>query len=268
MINKRSSAVFLVLALALGLGAAFLAQQWARKRMDDAEQHAAQNTTQVVVAAREIQFGRRVEADFVKVVDWPAHAVPPGAYGDPAKVVGQVSKYHILSGEPLLAARLADPETSPLLASLIEPSKRAVTVRVDDVVGVAGFLLPGSRVDVVATKSPDRQHYETRTILHNLRVLAVDQTAAAAGEEKPVVVRAVTLETDPKQAESLIQATREGTVQLALRNPEDQAQPAAAAEAKPAPVQPPATAAARPLTGEVTVIRGTHVNSEKEQSRR
>ncbi len=264
MISKRSSAVILGLALLLGLAAAFLAQRWARERIDDAEQHAARSLAQVVVAAREIEFGRRIDADSVKTVDWPAHAVPAGAFTDPARVVGQLSKYHILAGEPLLAARVADPQTSPLLAGLIEPSKRAVTVRVDDVVGVAGFLLPGSRVDVVASRTLDHQRYETRTILHNLRVLAVDQqTAGTAGEDKPVVVRAVTLETDPKEAERLVQATREGTVQLALRNPEDQELPQAAEAASR-----PAAVAARPSATTVTVIRGTHINAEKEQSRR
>ncbi|MDP9139867.1 MAG: Flp pilus assembly protein CpaB [Pseudomonadota bacterium] len=255
MINKRNSIVFLALALVLGLGAAFLAQKWARQNMSNAEQHATRDVVPVVVATREIGFGERIEEGFVRSVDWPAHALPPGAFDDPAKVVGQVSKYQILTGEPILAARVADPKTSPLLASLIEPNKRAVTVRVDDVVGVGGFLLPGSRVDVVASRQLERQQYETSTILHNLRVLAVDQIATAGGEDKPVVVRAVTLETDPHEAEALLQATNEGTVQLALRNPTDHALPAVAA------VKPPL--APRPAVKGVTVIRGTHVDAEK-----
>jgi pilus assembly protein CpaB len=136
---------------------------------------------------------------------------------------------------------------------------------VDDVVGVAGFLLPGSRVDVLASQRLEHDRYVTRTVLHDLKVLAVDQTATAGGEDKPVVVRAVTLEADPKQAERLVQATREGSVQLLLRNPEDHALPPAAeaapaaAAAAPAPTAAPRAATSAP----VTIIRGTHVNSSE-----
>jgi pilus assembly protein CpaB len=256
MMLKRNLILFLGLALVLGLGAAWLAQRWAQQRMAAAEEEASRKVTQVVVAAREIEFGKRIEESHVKPVDWPRDAVPEGAFNEVAQVVGMQSKYHILPGEPLLAPRVADPTKSPLLAGLIEPNKRAVSVRVDDVVGVAGFLLPGSRVDVVATRRTENDQYVTRTVLHDLKVLAVDQTATAGGEDKPVVVRAVTLEADPKQAETLVQATREGTVQLALRNPEDHSVPAVA------PPAPAAAATPRRATGDsVTVIRGTRINS-------
>jgi pilus assembly protein CpaB len=259
MIFKRNIVMFLGFAVVLGLVAAFLAQRWAEQRMVAAQEEASSKLTRVVVATQEIQFAKRIEASQVKAVEWPADAVPPGAFNDPAQVVGKQSKYHILPGEPVLEPRVADPNKSPLLAGLIEPNKRAVTVRVDDVVGVAGFLLPGSRVDVLASQRLDSDRFVTRTVLHDLKVLAVDQTAAAGAEDKPVVVRAVTLEADPRQAEMLVQATREGSVQLVLRNPEDHGVPPVAETApEPAPV------AARPRAsggGQVTVIRGTHVNS-------
>jgi pilus assembly protein CpaB len=264
MIFKRNLVIFLGLAVVLGLVAAFLAQRWAERRMAAAQEEASSKLTRVVVATQEIQFAKRIEAGQVKAVDWPADAVPPGAFNEPAQVLGKQSKYHILPGEPVLEPRIADPNKSPLLAGLIEPNKRAVTVRVDDVVGVAGFLLPGSRVDVLASQRLDNDRFVTRTVLHDLKVLAVDQTASAGAEEKPVVVRAVTLEADPKQAETLVQATREGNVQLVLRNPEDHGVPpvaAPAAEGTPAPAPPVAAKPRASGGGQVTVIRGTHVNS-------
>ncbi len=262
MASKRNSIMFFGLAIALGLVAAFMAQRWAQQRLVDAQAQVASTQTRVVVAAGVIEFGKRIEEASIKQVAWPIDAQPEGAFHDTGQVVGMVSKYHILPGEPVLAARVADPKTSPLLAGLIEPNKRAVAVRVDDVVGVAGFLLPGSRVDVVASKPVEKsQEYSTKTILHNLKVLAVDQTASAGSEERPVVVRAVTLEVDPAQAELLVKATSEGSVQLALRNPEDQAIPQVA-EVKPEAKRVVVRRA--PSTGsQVTIIRGTQVNTQK-----
>ncbi|HVT35182.1 MAG TPA: Flp pilus assembly protein CpaB, partial [Nevskiaceae bacterium] len=178
MSSKRSSMVYVALALLLGTGSAFLVQRWAEQRMVAAQQHAADEGAQVVVAAREIEFGKRIEPNHLKLVPWPASALPEGAFSNLSDVVGKLSKHDILPGEPVLAARVADPASGALLASLIEPNKRAVAVRVDDVVGVGGFLLPGSRVDVVASRRIEENRYDTRTVLYNLKVLAVDQTAS------------------------------------------------------------------------------------------
>lgn len=261
MASKRNSVVFFSVAVVLGLVAAFLAQQWAQQRVVDAEAQAARHMTSIVVASTEIGFGQRIEDSNIKLVEWPESAQPEGSFKATETVVGMVSKYHILPGEPVMQARVADPKNGPLLAGLIEPNKRAVSVRVDDVVGVGGFLLPGSRVDVVATRQLDnKRNYKTKTILHNLKVLAVDQTASAGGEDKPVVVRAVTLEVNPAEAESLVQATREGSVQLALRNPEDQSKPPVAmVNPKPKPRVVKRTS----TSSKVTVIRGTNVNTQQ-----
>ncbi len=259
MVMKRNLILFLGLAALMGLVAAFMAQRWAEQRMQAAQAQATSQLSQVVVASREIPFGARIETEHAKLVKWPADAIPPGAFHAIAEVVGKQSKYQILPGEPILEPRIADPSKNPLLAGLIEPNKRAVTVRVDDVVGVAGFLLPGSHVDVLASQRGANDRYITRTVLHYLKVLAVDQTASASGEDKPVVVRAVTLEADPSQAEILVQATREGSVQLVLRNPEDQGVPVTT---EPAPIQPAAATSPRSTaSSRVTVIRGTQVNS-------
>jgi pilus assembly protein CpaB len=153
------------------------------------------------------------------------------------------------------------------LASLIAPDKRAISVRVDDVVGVGGFLLPGNRVDVLATKTTNAgsNSATSRTILENLRVLAVDQTAGT-DKTQPVVVRAVTLEMSATEAEALVTAQTEGKLQLALRNPLNLEKKAVAVvPPAPAPVvamaaapvpRPVVQRSAKPQGGAITLIRG------------
>lgn len=119
-----------------------------------------------------------------------------------------------------MSARVTDKLPGSRLSSIVKPKMRAITVRVNDVAGVAGFLLPGNRVDVLATRMEDRRAI-TSTLLQNIRVLAVDQKATTAKDE-PIVVRAVTLEALLAQAALLASATEEGNIQLVLRNPEDQ----------------------------------------------
>ena len=148
------------------------------------------------------------------------------------------------------------------LAALVNKDMRAVTIRVDDVVGVAGFLLPGNMVDVLASRKRPNKRAVTETILRNIKVLAVDQTASAEDNE-PVIVRAVTLEMLPKQAEILFRARIEGKIQLTLRNPLEPdyvPPPAKKRVARKAP-----TRRAAPPT-EVIIIRGTTIDKTKTKS--
>jgi pilus assembly protein CpaB len=145
---------------------------------------------------------------------------------------------------------------------------RAVTVRVDDVVGVAGFLLPGNHVDVIAARKVN-ERATTETVLMNINVLAVDQTTSQDKNE-PVVVRAVTLEMTPQEAEVLMKAREEGRIQLTLRNPADDMRPQLVATPEPAPAiapqKPVRRAAPRPAEPNVTIIRGTLVDNERTTS--
>lgn len=215
----RKSVLPLFLALLLGLGAALFARHWMQSRLAAAEAE-KRNGVAVVVAATEIPFGAKLTAERVKTAYWPRDNVPAGIFSDPTEVLGKVANQKIQPGEPVLQSRAVTMGGGSSLAALIEPNMRAVTVRVNDVIGVAGFLLPGNRVDVLATRVLDSKRAHTRTLLQDLKVLAVDQTAQA-DKDKPAVVRAVTLEVLPREAERLVAATEEGTVQLALRNPED-----------------------------------------------
>ena len=178
----------------------------------------------------------------------------------------------------LNAARRARRPAGAGATALLDPGAWNIDDFVDDVVGVGGFLLPGNRVDVLATKKAgNNNEAESKTILEDLRVLAVDQTAST-DKTQPVVVRAVTLEMSSAEAEVLVKAQTEGKLQLALRNPlnnqkkpEAVSKPAAVAEA-PAPVAAVAPAPAKPVvrrsggTGVgVTIIRGTEVEATKVQ---
>ena len=174
-----------------------------------------------------------------------------------------VATTKISSGEILMRDRFAEHETGSTLAALVSESMRAVTIRVDDVVGVAGFLLPGNRVDVLATRLDSRtKRATTETILKNLKVLAVDQTAATQASD-PVIVRAVTLEMTPAQSETLVKAKEEGSIQLTLRNPMDRYALAEIPPPPPAPAPRPVvrTAPPPPTDRPITIIRGTRVET-------
>ncbi len=189
----------------------------------------------------------------------------------------RAARAEIIKGEILLAARFTDEGAGSTLAAVVAPSMRAVSVRVDDVVGVAGFVLPGNYVDVVSAYREGMDTF-SETIVQNVKVLAVDQTASSDKNE-PVIVRAVTLEVTPADAEKLVLAKQRGAIQLALRNPLDTrvAELTSARVLAPTPAPAPAPAPAvvrRPAakkstsqpTGAVTVIRGTEVDREVPQS--
>jgi pilus assembly protein CpaB len=207
-----------------------------------------------VTAATSIPIATKVEARHLKLTEIPEGVLPTGAYTDLDDVEGKVATSSVARGEILVAERFAEHRRGSTLAALVAPNMRAVTVRVDDVIGVGGFLLPGNRVDVLAARRDRNQRAKTETILTNIKVLAVDQTAAT-DENEPVIVRAVTLEMTPKQAEKIVRARTEGTIQLTLRNPEEE-------DIVPEPVKrvARARAPARPRTDTtVEIIRGTEV---------
>lgn len=254
----------LLIAIVLGLGAAVFAQRWVQGRVAAVETE-KRSGVQVVVAASEISFGEKITADSVKTIGWPRESQPEGVFHDVDDVVGKTANQKLVPGEAILISRTLGNASGSSLAALIEPNMRAVTVRVNDVIGVAGFLLPGNRVDVLATREIERNRALTRTLLQDVKVLAVDQSAASE-KDAPVVVRAITLQVDPRQAELLVQATGEGTVQMVLRNPDDVAQVQTAAlapEEAPKPrvvvIRQPAPKRAPPPPPGVTVIRQTQV---------
>ena len=245
-----------VVALALGITATWLANRWLQDRLTPAES-AEVNTTPVVVAALEIPFGQKIEPAHLKTIQWPNETIPNGTFDDVAKVEGKIANQMITKGELVLHKRVVEEVNGSTLSAILTPGKRAVTVRVNDVIGVGGFLLPGNRVDILASRKDKDRRAHTKTLLEDLKVLAVDQTAST-DQDKPVVVRAVTLEMEPKHAEKLVQATEEGSVQLALRNPLDESRVPVPAKSKPVKRTRSSSG-----WGSVTVIRGTAVDKSK-----
>jgi len=267
---KKRAFLMISLSVVMGIMAAWMAGNWIRQINLESEVEMAS----VVAADLAIPFGTKVERRHLKMLEMPAEYVPPGSFSTVDDVLDRVTVQPIVAGEILMQARFVDYDDGSTLAAMVAKQMRAVTVRVDDVIGVAGFLLPGNRVDVLASRREANRRASAETILRDIKVLAVDQTAATEKNE-PVIVRAVTLEVKPEQAEILFRAREEGSIQLTLRNPleeesmvaddkpEEPVRSETAAPPAPAPrrVSPPATRAFP-----VTVIRGTSVSETKASS--
>ena len=250
--------LLIVASLVLATGAAWFANRWILVRSTPV-QATATVTVHVLSAAVNLPVGTKIEGRHVMTVDMLKGQVPPNGYHELPEIEGKVTTTNVQAGQ-LLMTSMFGTEGMSALAGAVAKDKRAVTVRVDDVVGVAGFLLPGNTVDVVATSTdPHTSVITSTTILSNVKVLAVDQTAAANNTE-PVVVRAVTLEVTPAEAETLLKGKAAGTIQLALRNPEDDGD----ARHKTEPAKPVLKIAARaPVPDKsITIIRGTEIGRE------
>jgi pilus assembly protein CpaB len=185
-------------------------------------------TRAVVVAAADLELGSQLRADDLRLVDWPAASVPAGAFERADDVIGRGLVMPVIQHEPILPMKLASAEAGAGLPIVIPEGLRAVSVRVNEVIGVAGYVLPGTRVDVLATASPSEQQREmmTKVVLTNVQVLAAGTKMEQDGDQgKPMAVSVVTLLVDPQQAERLTLASTEGKIQLALRNPLDKTAP-------------------------------------------
>jgi pilus assembly protein CpaB len=174
----------------------------------------------VVVAADDIQVGSRLEARDVRVINLPQTAVPPGFFSGTSQVLGRGAILPVSKGEFILPSKLAAVNAGAGLPSMIPQGMRAVSVRVNDVVSVAGFVQPGTHVDVLSTGSEGNER-QTITVLENVLVLAVgkslDRNASADAQTAPVITLAVS----PDDAQKLALVSQEGRIQLSLRNPVD-----------------------------------------------
>ena len=215
MRNTRAM-VMMVVAVAVAIGAVVVAAQWINAQ-------AGGNTNKVAVAKADISLGGRVTPELVNMVDWPASSVPPGAFTDPKLLETRVARASMSRGEPIMESKLAPPGTTGGLSAVVADGKRAMTVRVNDVVGVAGFALPGNFVDILVNtqeegaKGSNKDQAISKIVLERILVLAIAQESSR-DETKPKVVNAVTLELTPVQAEKLDLARSVGTLSLVLRN--------------------------------------------------
>lgn len=277
--QSKRALFMLLLSLLAGAAAVVLAARWLG-------QQASGDRTQVLVATRDLDLGQAVTPVMLQAIAWPSGNVPAGAFTDVKQLEGRVVRNTIFQGEPVLEPKLAPVGTKAGLDSIIKPGHRAITVKVNEVIGVAGFLAPGSFVDLLVNIRDDRDNAISRVVLERIMVLAVAQEARRPDETRPRVVNAVTLEVTPEQAEKIDLARNVGTLSLMLRNqvdvedststagirredlfgdarPVPAPAPAAAPvrRAAPRPAAAPAAAPPAPPSTTVEVIRGTQKSS-------
>ena len=200
----------MAVSLLLGLAAVVVAAKWINERV-------SVDASRVVVANQEVQVGTRLTPDLLKTIDWPSGSLPDGVFHDTGLLDGRVAKVNLQRGEPVLESKLAPEGTAGGLSGVIADGKRAITVRVNDVVGVAGFALPGSLVDILVNTKDNHKQPISKIVLEQILVLAVAQDLGR-DETKPKVVNAVTLEVTPEQAERIDLARSVGSLSLVLRN--------------------------------------------------
>jgi len=226
---RKNTIVMVGIAVVFGLLAVFVAQGWlnyqaelSRKVVAPKEKAVATRT--IVVATGPLRFGTHVSADHLREVSWPEEALPAGTFGTIADVMSGGKRIVLASierNEPLLRTKITGPGQKATLSAVIQDGMRAVTVRVNDVEGVGGFVLPGDRVDVLLTRQNERTTGMNDVVLQNARVLAVDQLADDAAD-RPTVVKAVTLEVDTTGAQKIALAASLGNLSLMLRRAGEQ----------------------------------------------
>lgn len=233
---RLSSVLMTVVALGIAALAGVMSKAWLEQQRRNENpvvvQKAAPQLNKIVVAGQPFRFGQELSPATLREIDWPAGSIPTGAFGSIDELIKSGERRVVLSAieqnEPILKWKITGPGQRASLSALIEPGMKAVTVRVNDVLGVAGFVLPGDRVDVLMTKSEriqatgeadrDRDLSKTYTdvILQHVRVLGVDQIADDR-TEKASVVKAVTLELPTEDAQKVTLAATMGTLSLVLR---------------------------------------------------
>jgi pilus assembly protein CpaB len=218
--NKRFVGV-LTFAFLVAAGASLILYRVLINRPQNAK--AAPASTRIVLAAKNLEVGTVLKEEDVSLTDWPS-AIPQGASTRVQDLVGRGVTTAIYSREPIIESRLAPKGAGGGLAAMIPPGMRAVAVRVNEVVGVAGFVVAGMRVDVLIsgnTPNGAAQGTVTRTLLQNVEVLSAGQDFKKDAEGKPIVVQVINLLTTPEQAEQLSLASSQTQIQLVLRNPLD-----------------------------------------------
>jgi pilus assembly protein CpaB len=263
--------ILIGLSLILGLAVLFVVQR--NQAPPSAPPPQVQSTLSIVVAAAPIAFGDHLAATNLRLVPWPQDALPIGAFKSLDDLTGKgedrVALDSIAPGEPILETKISGKGGRATLSSVIAKNMRAVTLRVDDTTGVAGFVLPNDRVDVMLTRTETSGKKATDILLQNVKVLAIDQVSQTPGgdkqaADKPMVAKVVTLEVTPVDAEKLTLAQQIGTLSLALRNyaslHEVQTRGFSADDLLPTPPVHPVPVAAttppEPRVMPVTIIRG------------
>jgi pilus assembly protein CpaB len=221
--NRNRMLLLAGIALVLSAGVTYLAYRVLQTRLQPVEK-----TTQVVVANKKLELGARITKEDVQLAEWPKSTPLTGSFSDPALVVDRALLIPVQVNEPILESKLAPKEAGAGLAAIIPEGMRALSIQVNSIIGVAGFVLPGSRVDLILTAVPPSDvkgakgsEQASKIILEGLEVIAAGQNVQRDVNGQPQSVQDVTLLLTPEQAEKVALATGDGRIQLALRNPMD-----------------------------------------------
>jgi pilus assembly protein CpaB len=215
--------IFLGVAVLLGAAAAFYANEWITSQNSTVVKSV--ELVQLVVPRSNLAIATTLTAQQLDTVSWPKEHVPLGALQETSKAQGRVLRRPVAAGEVLVETALFAMGTGGGLPAVITPKRRAISVKVDQVIGLAGFVKPGTRVDVLTTlrRIDWRKPLPySRTILQDIPVLAIDQKLEQVRDGEPELVSVVTLEVEPDQAQKLTYASHEGRLQLAMRSPGDE----------------------------------------------
>ena len=215
--NKRRLWIVLAVAALLGLAAAFISADYVRNARAPMLPVASARL-KAVVAVKDLPVGTIVKPEDVRQIDWPGDLLPAGFASKPEEVVGRGVITQIVANEPMLLTRLADKASGGGLPIVIPDGMRAMSVRVDDIIGVSGFVVPDTHVDVIVTVTPPGGQKLSRIVLQNVRALASGQVIERDKDGKPITTHVVTLQLTPQEAETLTLAANEGQIVLALRN--------------------------------------------------
>jgi pilus assembly protein CpaB len=221
---RKSTIVMIGFAVLFGLLAVFLAQTWLNNQADarmkslEAQRKAPAPERTIVVANRPLRFGDELSSMSLREQPWPADALPAGAFGKIADLTAdkRIVLMPIEVNEAILASKITGPGQRATLSAVLGEGKKAVTVRVNDVQGVAGFVLPGDHVDVLLTRQGEKNFAATDVVVEDVPVLAIDQVADEK-TDKPSVVKAVTLEVNVTDGQRIALAATVGTLSLLLR---------------------------------------------------
>jgi pilus assembly protein CpaB len=225
--NRNRMLVLAIVALVLSAGVTYLTYRLLQTRLQPGEV-----TVQIVAATQKIALGTRLTAKEVKLVPWPRATPLEGSFSDLNLVIGRAVLVDMLANEPVVESKLAPKEGGAGLTVAIPDGMRAISIQVNSVIAVTGFVLPGSRVDLILTGVPPQSiskgskgspddNMASKIILENLQVIATGQNIQKDVEGKPQSVAEVTVLVTPEQAEKVALATGDGRIQLVLRNPLD-----------------------------------------------
>lgn len=256
--KKYGTVIALGLAILFGVVAVILVNRWLATQNPtavSADPSESVPMAEIVVAGTDLTIGSRLSTENLSMAKWPRTNVPKGAFEKIEDVEGRVNISKLVAGNPILAGELAAPGSGAGLVAVIKPGMRAMSIKVNEVTGVGGFILPNTFVDVISIEKKGKAK-TAKTLLQKVEVLAIAQETYIE-EGKPKVVRTVTLELTPADARKLALQTNEGPIRLVLRNPLDEV------EVKPTPKVVRQVRRVRPRvytppppTFEVEIIRG------------